>query len=117
MPAQTFFTPRLANGWGGYGGGPGTPEELELSSQVDGLVEKLGEAKSTTDKDQIKAQLNDTLAKQFDQRQKRHELEISELEAKVKKLKDLVARRQENRRDIIAKRLDQILRDSEGLGW
>jgi hypothetical protein len=91
--------------------------DLEISNEVDQLVAKLGEARSDTDKDKIKTQLSEVLAKQFDQRQKRHEHEIAELEAKVKKLKDLVARRQDNRRDIITKRVDQILRDSEGLGW
>jgi hypothetical protein len=140
--AQTFGTPGLGGGQAGQnlyltgqgafakqpgnelfkgprmGRMPGmSAEDAELVQHVAGLVAKLGEAKSDTDKDTIKTQLNDALAKQFDQRQKRHELEIAELEAKVKKLKDLVARRQENRRDIIAKRLDQILRDSEGLGW
>jgi hypothetical protein len=115
MMPTTFTAPKT--NWMGYSFTPASSEEMELSNQVDALVAKLGESKSDTDKDTIKTQLNEALAKQFDQRQKRHEAEIAGLEAKVKKLKELVARRQESRRDIIAKRLDQVLRDSEGLGW
>ena len=88
-----------------------------LVRSADELKDQLGEAKSDSDKDKLKAKLSDLLEKQFDQRQKRHESEIEALEAQVKKLKDLVQKRQENRRDIISKRLDQILRDSQGLGW
>jgi hypothetical protein len=32
-------------------------------------------------------------------------------------LKELLAKRQENRREIIANRREQILRESQGLGW
>ena len=61
--------------------------------------------------------MNELLEKQFSLRQKRHQEEIAGLEAKVKKLKELLEKRQENRREIISKRLDQILSNAEGLGW
>ena len=93
------------------------PDEANLVQETDLLARQLGEAKSDTDRDKIKTKLGEVLAKQFDQRQKRHEHEIEELEAQVKKLKDLVSKRQENRREIIAQRLDQIIRESQGLGW
>ncbi len=92
------------------------PEKL-LARRTEELARKLGEAKSESDKSEIKTELAAGLEKQFDLRQKRHHDEIAELEAKVKQLKDLVEKRQENRREIVAKRLDQILRDAEGLGW
>jgi len=81
------------------------------------MARKLGEAKSESERSQIKTELTDLLEKQFGLRQKRHQEEIAALEAKVKKLKELVEKRQENRREIIAKRLDQILSNAEGLGW
>ena len=62
-------------------------------------------------------QLKEVLETQFAARQQRHEKELADLESKVKKLKDLVAKRQENRREIVANRLDQIMRDAQGLGW
>jgi hypothetical protein len=97
--------------------GPGTDEEAKLAPLADQLVRQLGEAKSDADRDKLKSQLGELLDKQFDLRQKRHEKEIAGLEAQLKKLKDLVQKRQENRRDIVAKRLEQVLRDAQGLGW
>ena len=91
--------------------------ERTLIHRADELAKKLGETKSETDRSQIKTELQELLEKQFGLRQKRHQEEIAALEAKVKKLKDLVEKRQENRREIIAKRLDQILSNAEGLGW
>jgi hypothetical protein len=93
------------------------PEEANFAHEADRLARQLGEAKSDTDRDKLKTKLGEVLEKQFDQRQKRHEHEIEQLEAQIKKLKDLVAKRQENRREIIGRRLEQILRESQGLGW
>jgi hypothetical protein len=96
---------------------PRRTEETNLARVADELAKKLGGAKSDTDRSQIKTQLSEALEKQFDLRQKRHQEEIAGLEAKVKKLKGLVGKRQENRREIVSKRLDQILSNAEGLGW
>jgi hypothetical protein len=94
-----------------------TSEEANLAHQTEELVRKLAEATPETDKSKIKSQLTEILDKQFDLRQKRHLDEIRELEGKIKRLKELVEKRQENRREIVAKRIDQIMSDAEGLGW
>lgn len=57
------------------------------------------------------------LGQEFDARQNRYDEELKQLEAKVQKLKDLARRRQEARGQIINRRLEQLLRDAEGLGW
>jgi hypothetical protein len=90
---------------------------MNLANQATQLVQQLGAAKSDTDRDKLKTQLNTILEKQFELRQQRHKKEIEALEAQIKKLRDLVDKRQENRREIIAKRMDQILQESQGLGW
>jgi hypothetical protein len=92
-------------------------EESGLSRQAEAFARQLAEAKSDGDREKIKGQLSEVLEKQFDQRQKRHEEEIKALEAQIKKLKDLVDKRQENRREIISARLNQIVKESQGLGW
>jgi hypothetical protein len=92
-------------------------EESGLSRQAEVFARQLAEAKSDGDREKIKGQLAEVLEKQFDQRQKRHEEEIKQLEAQIKKLKDLVDKRQENRREIISARLNQIVKESQGLGW
>ena len=91
-------------------------EEFQLAQESEKLVKQLGKAEGEN-KDKIKSKLTDTLGKQFDVRQKRHEAEIAALEAQIKKLKEMVQKRQENRREIIGKRLDQLVREAEGLGW
>jgi hypothetical protein len=92
-------------------------EESGLSRQAEVFARQLAEAKSDGDREKLKGQLAEVLEKQFDQRQKRHEEEIKQLEAQIKKLKELVDKRQENRREIISSRLNQIVKESQGLGW
>jgi hypothetical protein len=92
-------------------------EEMAVARQADALIRQLEAAESDARRKEIKAKLSEALGKQFDVRQKRHGLEIEVLEAQVKKLKELVQKRQENRTEIISRRLDQAVRDSEGLGF
>jgi hypothetical protein len=115
-PNRSYFTTTV------YGNGRPpiidfSGEEVGLSHQAEQLAQQLAGAKSDSDRDKVKGQLAEILEKQFDQRQKRHEEELKELETQVKKLKDLVDKRQENRRDIIRARLNQIEKESQGLGW
>ena len=81
------------------------------------LAKQLVDAKTDGDKEKLKEKLKETLGKQFDDRQKRHEKEIEALEAQIKKLKDMVAKRQENKKDIIDDRTKQLEREAKGLGW
>jgi hypothetical protein len=128
--AMTGQSPQPRGGYGGLGGGaffraPGqqgwpfgqSQEEATLSNQGSDLARQLGSAKSDSDRDKLKTQVSGILDKQFELRQQRHKKEIESLESQVKKLRDLVDKRQENRREIIAKRLDQILQEAQGLGW
>ena len=81
------------------------------------LAKQLVDAKTDGDKEKLKEKLKEMLGKQFDDRQKRHEKEIEALEAQIKKLKDMVAKRQENKKDIIDDRTKQLEREAKGLGW
>ena len=92
-------------------------EEAALRRQADLLIRQLEAADSDALRHDIKARLGEALSKQFDAGQKRYGLEIEALEAQIKRLKDLVRKRKENRAEIISRRLDQIDRDSQGLGF
>jgi hypothetical protein len=96
---------------------PSDAESTKLAHESEQCMHQLAEAKSDSEKEKLKSKLGEILDKQFDVRQKHHETEIAALEAQVKKLRDLVQKRNENRREIVSKRLDQMLRDSQGLGW
>jgi hypothetical protein len=91
--------------------------ESALAHQVEELKRRLDGAATDADRSKVRTQLAELLGKQFDIRQKRHGLEIEALESQVKKLKDLVRKRNESREEIISRRADQILREAEGLGW
>ncbi len=89
----------------------------QADTQVVQLAKQIVEAKTDTEKDKLKDKLKDTLNKQFDDRQKRHEKELEALEAQVKKLKEMVSKRQENKKEIIEERTKQLEREAKGLGW
>jgi hypothetical protein len=87
------------------------------AGETEKLARQLAKAKTEGERENVRGKLNDLLEKQFDERQKRHKAESEALEAQVKKLKDLIATRNENRKEIINRRLEQIVRDAQGLGW
>lgn len=81
------------------------------------LAKQIADAKTDDEKEKMKSALKELLVKQFDDRQKRHEQEIATLEAQVKKLKEMVAKRSENKKEIIDERTRQLEREAKGLGW
>jgi peptidoglycan hydrolase CwlO-like protein len=96
---------------------PRDTEEMGLAHRADQLIHQLEAAGTDVQRSEIKAKLSEILSKQFDARQKRHRQEIEALEAKVTKLKELVRKRQESREEIVTRRLEQLMRDTQGLGW
>jgi hypothetical protein len=105
----------------------GAPRDNELhtllseeSKAAEGGTRLMKEYAGTDNEDmraKIKTKLGEALGKQFDLQQKRRELELSRLEARMKKVRDLMKRRSDARTTIIEKRLDQVLREADGLGW
>ena len=87
-----------------------------MDRQTEQLVKELSKAEGGN-KEKIKAELEATIDKQFEARQKRNESDIAVLEEQVKKLRDVVHKREQNRREIVAKRLEQLVREADGLGW
>jgi hypothetical protein len=92
-------------------------QESTLAHEADELKHRLESATSDAQRSDARTKLAENVGKQFDLRQKRHGLEIEALEAQIKKLRELVQKRQESRSEIISRRVDQIVRESEGLGW
>ena len=89
----------------------------QSSGETDKLARQLAKAKGDGERETVKAKLNDLLEKQFEERQKKHQAESEALEAQVKKLKELIQTRNENKKEIISRRLEQIVREAQGLGW
>src|SRR5262249_26517023 len=119
LTQHPYLYEAFPNQWGanGFAWREPAPEEMGLSKQAEELTRELASATSDSKRSEIRTKLGEVLTKQFDARQKRHHQEIDALEAKVAKLKELVNKRQVSREEIVARRLDQVVRDSQGLGW
>jgi hypothetical protein len=91
--------------------------DAQLGHEAESLAKQLADASDEKQKSEIKEKLQDTLSRQFDAQQKAREVEVTRIEAKVKKLRETITKRNEARRTIIDKRFDQLLSEAEGLGW
>jgi hypothetical protein len=109
---------------GFYGHSANDPElakffaaERNLEREAAKLVREYGATDKDGERTKLKAKLEEVLAKQFDAQQKRRDLELTRLETQLKKLRELMKKRSEAQQIIVEKRLDQLLREADGLGW
>jgi hypothetical protein len=65
----------------------------------------------------IRKKLAELLAKQFDQHVVHQQKELDDLEKQIASLKDLLKKRAAAKNDIVERRIEQLIRDAEGLGW
>ena len=89
----------------------------KLNREGELLASQYAEATDDAERQKIKAQLAELLGRQFELQQQVREDEVAQLEARVKKLRGLIEKRKEARQSIVGNRLEQLLRDAEGLGW
>ena len=92
-------------------------EESAAKHTVAGLVERYGQTENEKDRTELKSQLAKALGDEFVAQQKRRSLELDRVEAQLKKVRDVLRKRAEEQQTIVDKRLDQVVREAEGLGW
>ncbi|HXT58816.1 MAG TPA: hypothetical protein VN699_09270, partial [Pirellulales bacterium] len=97
-------------------GGQLQQADAQLTQQTEALASQYGEASKDEDREKIKAELSELLAKQFSIQQQIREDEVAQIEARVKKLRELIEKRKAAQQSIIKQRFEQLLRDAEGLG-
>lgn len=88
-----------------------------LDHQVGTLVRDYAKTQDETKRAKIKADLSAALDKQFENQQKQRDAEVKSIENQLKKLRAVMEKRNEARQSIVQHRLDQLLREAEGLGW
>ena len=88
-----------------------------LQDQSVQLVHDYVKAEKEDDKKEIRKKLADALAKEFDAHMERQQKELADLEKQIADLRSLLKKRQEAKTAIIDHRMDQLIRDAEGLGW
>ena len=91
--------------------------DIEAQQQVQSLLKKLSEAKEEATKTDLQKKLTEALGKQFDIRQEAREKELKELEERVKRLRETLEKREKAKESIVKNRLEQLLREADGLGW
>ncbi len=69
------------------------------------------------EKESVVANLKSAVGEQFDRRQESKMMELKALEEQLAKLKEIHNKRTQQRDQIIADRVQQIIREVDGLGW
>ncbi len=85
--------------------------------KVGQLIGEYSKTQDETKRASIKSELTTLLDQQFNMQQKHREAEVKNIEDQLKKLRDVMKKRSENRQSIVNNRLEQLLREAEGLGW
>jgi hypothetical protein len=105
-------------------GVPISPELQKLTEEVrkaqqdeQSRIAQYAAATNEQERNKLKESLSKVLDRQFDLQQQMRKLELDPIEARVKRLRELIDKRNQARKTIVEKRLDQLLRDAEGMGW
>jgi hypothetical protein len=81
------------------------------------LVHEYVKAEKEEEKKEIRKKLAEALGKQFDAHMDQQQKELADLEKQIANLRTTLKKRQDAKSDIIERRMDQLIRDAEGLGW
>jgi len=103
------------------------PLDPAIQAEQEGLAEQENETRrlladyrqSEDEKERgwTTGELTKAIAKHFDIRQEARERELKQLEAQVRRLRELHDRRTKEKEQIVQDRVRQLLRDADGLGW
>lgn len=94
-----------------------SPEDHADFEAMRRAVDVLKSAKTDEDKAKASKELASLLAKAFDRDLERREREVSDVEARVKKLREQIEKRKKAKEQIIDLRLKTITNEAEGLGF
>jgi hypothetical protein len=86
-------------------------------SEVGELINQYRQAKDDKARASLRTKLVGVLSKKFDSQHQRREKEIAALKARLKELTELQEKRGSDRKGIIERHADFLLREIDGLGW
>jgi hypothetical protein len=86
-------------------------------SNVHKLVQDYLKAEREDDKREVRRKLADELGQQFDEHAKQQQRELEDLEKQITKLRETLRKRSDAKAKIVDRRIDQLIEDSEGMGW
>ena len=88
-----------------------------LESETRRLAEQYAKTEDAEAEDKLKGELAKAIERHFDVRHQVRKREIDQLEARVKKLREHLQKREGARQAIVEMRLGQFISAAEGLGW
>jgi hypothetical protein len=92
-------------------------EEMQEFEALSQAVEKLKSAKNDSEKTSATNEISQVLEKWFKRDLERRESQISEIETRVKKLRDQIEKRKKAKDEIINLRVKTIVNEANGLGF
>lgn len=92
-------------------------KEHSLERRSRQLAEKFRESKNEKEKVKIKDDLSVVLSKLFDLREKDREIEIKHLNQKLEHLKSVLAERKKKKKEIVDRRLQELIGERDVLIW
>lgn len=98
----------------------GVPVPMEadrFTIETNELIEAYRQSIDDKNRAALRSKLTNVLAKKFDAQHQRREQEITELKARLKRLTELHTKRTADRKGIIDRHSDFLLREVDGLGW
>jgi hypothetical protein len=128
MPAGPFGGGMMMPGMGGFGGGygsfePDDPEmrdlvrkDSEMDRQTMDLAAKFRQS-SGEDRDKLKTQIADLVAKHFDVRQERRKLQLKRMEEELKRLREAITKRDGSTDTIVKNRISELLGEPRDLDF
>jgi len=96
---------------------PMSEEEMQEFEALSQAVDKLKSAKTDAEKTSATNEISEVLEKWFKRDLERRENQISEIETRVKKLRDQIDKRKKAKDEIINLRLKTIINEANGLGF
>jgi hypothetical protein len=96
---------------------PMSEEEMQEFEALSQAVEKFKTAKNDAEKTSATNEISQVLEKWFKRDLERRENQISEIETRVKKLRDQIDKRKKAKDEIINLRLKTIINEANGLGF
>jgi hypothetical protein len=93
------------------------PSEHVRERRIAELLAKWKETEDPADRRKLEESLRGTVKEEFEARLGFHEKEVEQLEARVKQLREQLERRRDKQDEIVDFRVQQLLREAQGLGW
>jgi hypothetical protein len=92
-------------------------EDFELERRTQRLADDYRSARNDEERTKARSILQDAVKKHFEVRQQRRTLELKRLEEQLERLRESVAKRAEQEKEIIDARLRELIGDADDVGF